>query len=154
MGFIVSGPLSQLATLREVLEAHVEVSHCQQLGIVTDEHPSPEETAGRLQSMARAADRWVEEPWHAPQTFRGFAADKNFRDLVYANRGMMVADHRFYLANGRYDFPQSNIGWRLFNTLLLVLRSIPSLRKRLLKLMLRGKMAAHRRILETAASTG
>lgn len=154
MGFIVSGPLAQLATLREVLTSHVEVSHCQHLGIVTDEQMDPAETAERLLSMARAADRWVEEPWYAPQTFRGFAADKNFRDLVYENRGMMVADHRYYLANGMYDFPQANIRRRLFNSLMLLVRSIPSLRKRLHKQFMMGKMRAHRRVLESATNAG
>jgi hypothetical protein len=150
MGFIVSGPVNQLATMREVLTSHVEVSHCQHLGIVTDEDPSPDETAARLMNMTRAAERWLEDRWYAPQTFRGVGADKNFRDLVYTHRGLMVADHRYYRANGMYDFPQTNLGMRLFNTLLLLLRSIPSLRKRMGKALMSGKMSAHRRVLENA----
>lgn len=152
MGFIVSGPLSQLSTLREVLRSHVEVAHCQHLGIVTDEHSDSAAIIKRLVSMARATEQWVVEPWYAPQTFRGVGADKNFRDLVYSNRGLMAADHRYYQANEMYDFPQKNLGRRVFNALLLMLRSIPAFRKRFLKPLASGKMAAHRRVLEGVAS--
>lgn len=128
MGFLVSGPLGHLQVLREVLEAHIEVSHCQRLGVVSDEGRD-EEVMVRLGAMARAADRWLEAPWRAPATFRGVGADKNFRDLVYSHRGFMTADHRYYAANGLYDFPQRD--WRrwVLNTALLCLRAVPFIRR-------------------------
>ena len=67
MGFIVSGPLAQLATLREVIEAHMEVALCQRIGIVTDEDPDSGAITGRVQGLARTAARWLMEPWFTPR---------------------------------------------------------------------------------------
>lgn len=47
---------------------------------------------------------------------------KIFRDLIYQMRGMMRADHKFFKANGQYDFPQKKwatsmkmylVGWMM-----------------------------------------
>ena len=130
MGYLVSGPLQQLGPLREFVEVNIELSHCHRLGVVSDESRDSEETTRRLQSMARAVGRWLEERWHTPPTFRGHAADKNFRDLVYNNKGIMAADHRFYAAHGRYDYPHKNVGRRLFNGLLLLSKRIPAVRSK------------------------
>ena len=148
VGFLVSGPLQQLPTLRECIEAHIEVGRCQRLGVVTDEQAFPEQTTARLQSMARAAERWLAAPWYTPPTFRGFAAAKNFRDLVYANKGIMSADHRFYRAHGLYDYPQQDRGRRLFNALLLLGKRFPSVRAQIGKKMGEKHVEAHRRLLE------
>jgi multimeric flavodoxin WrbA len=150
IGFIVSGPLGQLATLREVIEAHIEVAHCKRLGVVTDEDPDTAATTKRLQSLARCTERWLAAPWHTPQTFRGHAAQKNFRDLVYSHRGIMSADHRYYLAHGLYDFPQRKLGWQLFNSLLLLLKRIPFLRRRMRAAMRDGQTRAYRRLLASS----
>lgn len=150
MGFLISGPLGQLATLREILEAHIQVAHCQRLGIVTDEDPDSSVTSARLQSMAAFAERWLENPWYAPATFLGAAADKNFRDLVYSHKGIMPADHRFYRANGFYDFPQDQLGERLFNNVLYALRSVPFLKKKMSKAVRTGHTRALRKVLEKA----
>ncbi len=148
VGFLVSGPLAQLTTLREVLESHVEVGHCQRLGIVTDENPDSEVTSTLLDTMARKADRWLEHPWHRPRTFRGVGADKNFRDLVYANRGILTADHHYYRRTDLYDFPQRQIGRWLFNAFLLVCKRIPVLRDRIAAQAASGKIRSHRKLLE------
>ena len=148
VGFLISGPLQQLPTLREILEAHVEVGMCQRLGIVTDEDPDGDATTRRLQSLARSVDRWADSPWQTPPTFLGVGAAKNFRDLIYSNKGIMSADHRFYRDEGLYDFPQRDWGNRLFNRALLILRKIPWLQKRLAKQMMSGHVRAHRQLLE------
>jgi multimeric flavodoxin WrbA len=150
MGFIVSGPLGQLSTLREVIEAHIECSRCHRLGVVSDEDPDPAATSARLRALARAAERWLAEPWRAPPTFRGHAAMKNFRDLVYEHRGIMGADHRYYRAHGFYDFPQRKLGWQLFNTVVLLLKRIPFLRRRVQRALRDGRTRAYRRLLAAA----
>lgn len=147
MGFLVSGPLSQLRTFEEVLEAHIEVSHCQRLGVASDDCDDLAQVAQVVDSMARATDRWLAHPWRAPPTFRGHAADKNFRDLVYSHRGMMTADHRFYRANGLYDFPQRDWGRQLLNLFLLWARKLPALAARLKKDSRRARLARHERTL-------
>ena len=136
IGFIVSGPLGQLAPLNQVLEATVQVSHSHRLGTVTDESTDPTVTTARLLELARAADRWAADPWFAPPNFLGVGGIKIFRDLVYENRGVLSADHRFYRDNGLYDFPQNQWGKRLFMEALLLCKRVPFLRERALKLLL------------------
>ena len=78
---------------------------------------------------------------------------KVFRDLVYENRGLMRADHHFYQDHGMYDFPQYKLGKRLFMGLILVCKRIPFLRRRLLKVLLKGKMRPYLEITESSAGS-
>jgi hypothetical protein len=105
--------------------------------------------------MARATERWVEDPWYAPQTFRGVGAHKNFRDLVYRHKGIMSADHRYYRSHRMYDYPHKDIAMRLFNAALrlfnaalLLFRRIPFLCKRVSREIRVGHVRAHRRLVE------
>ena len=111
------------------------------LGIVTDEAPSTEQISNQLDGLAGAANRWAADPWFDPPTFLGVAGVKVFRDLVYENRGLMSADHRYYRAHGLYDWPQSRrTGKWWFMTLALLVKRIPFVRTRADTLLLRGKM--------------
>lgn len=156
MGFLVSGPLSRLATLREVLDAHVEVCGCQRLGVVTDESADADATTRQLVGLARATGRWLDAPWFRPPTFRGWAAMKNFRDLVYSHRGLMTADHRYYKDHGLYDFPQRRLGNWLFNAALLVLKALPFFAPRVKRGLRTGHTRSLRLLLarEAGASGG
>ncbi len=149
VGFLVSGPLAQLPNLREMIEAHIEVGGCHRLGVVTDEHASGDALTRILVSLAQTADRWIEQPWVSPATFRGVGAQKNFRDLIYSYRGIMSADHRFYRDNGLYDFPTRDRSTWLVQTALLWLRRIPGLNRRIVRWMMGGKMRTYSKLLET-----
>lgn len=137
VGYLVSGPLGQLATMNEVLEANMQIGGGQRLGIVTDENPDAEVTTARLRSMAGTVDAWLEAPWFTPATFLGVGGMKVFRDLVYENRGMLTADHHFYRDNGFYDWPQRDLRKRLFMAFILLCKKIPFLGRRLTKEMRR-----------------
>lgn len=47
----------------------------------------------------------------------------------------MPEDHRFYRDNGLYDYPQTQVGHRIFNAMLYTLRRIPFLEKKLVKVV-------------------
>lgn len=138
VGYLVSGPLSQLPAMNEVLEANMQMGHSQRLGSVTDEDPNSEITTARLQSMARSVDAWLKHPWFLPVTFLGVGGTKIFRDLVYENKGVLTADHHFYRDNGLYDFPQRNLKKRLVMAIILLCKKIPFLRKRIKKVVRSG----------------
>ncbi|MBW2457287.1 MAG: flavodoxin family protein, partial [Deltaproteobacteria bacterium] len=149
MGFIISGPLGQLATLKQILEAHVQLFRSRRLGIVTDEDPNSEGITQRLEGLALAAERWTADPWFDPPTFLGVGGVKVFRDLVYDNRGLLSADHRYYRAHGLYDWPQTKrTGKWWFMTLALLIKRIPFLRRRADKLLLQGKMRSFHQMLQ------
>ena len=97
--------------------------------------------------MARAMERWAESPWRAPATFLGVGGQKVFRDVVYDNKGIMSADHRFYRTQGLYDFPQANLLKRIFNRSLLVCKKIPLLEKHMEKMLRTGRMKRYQKIL-------
>lgn len=132
-GYLVSGPLTQLAPMRETLEASIEVAHVHRLGIISDEYPDPQATVNAIRDMALSLERWIVAPWQVPQTFLGVGGHKVFRDLVYDMRGVMTADHRFYRDQGLYDFPQKRLRRRIFNRIMLTTTLFPSVRERILK---------------------
>ncbi len=147
MGFLVSGPLDRLPILREVVEAHVEVSHCFRLGVVSDD-AEDDVVLAELDRFAKRLSRWLDAPWVSPPTFRGFAADKNFRDLVYSHRGFMVADHAYYLQHGLYDFPQRDWKTSLFQAVLLFVRRFSVFERALGKRLPRARTRALERLIQ------
>ncbi len=148
VGYLISGPLGQLPVLREFLEAHVEVGHSHRIGIVTDEAGDSAVTGRQLVAMATTVDRWLEEPWQTPMTFRGVGACKNFRDLVYRNRSVLSADHRYYRDHGLYDYPQRAWTSRLFQSAVLLIKRIPGLGQRMTRLLMKGRMRSYRQLVE------
>ncbi len=152
LGYLVSGPLTQLGPMRETLEANIELSHMHRLGIVSDENSDPQATIAAVQAMARAAERWVEAPWQVPPTFLGVGGHKVFRDIVYSHKGIMTADHRFYRDHGLYDYPQKDLLVRIFNRVMILLRLIPSFRRKLTKATPSQRIRPYKRVLEIEAS--
>lgn len=127
--FLVSGPLAQLANLRQILEAYGEFQHSAFLGIVTDEGDSAE-TDALLDRLAAAAVEQAERGYLPPPSFLSVAGGKLFRDEIWARmRFPFVADHRYYEANGLYDFPQRDWGARLRSVFMYWLVHIPAVRK-------------------------
>jgi multimeric flavodoxin WrbA len=127
--FLVSGPLAQLANLRQILEAYGECQHSGFLGIVTDEGESPE-TDALLDRLAAAAVEHAERGYLPPPSFLSVAGGKLFRDEIWSRlRFPFVADHRYYQANGLYDFPQRDWAARLRSALMYWLVHIPAVRK-------------------------
>jgi multimeric flavodoxin WrbA len=127
--FLVSGPLAQNANLRQILEAYGEFQQTGFLGIVTDEGSSPE-TDALLDRLAAAAVEQSARGYLPPPSFLGVAGRKLFRDEIWARmRFPFVADHRYYQANGYYDFPQREWGVRLRTLFMYWLAHIPAVRK-------------------------
>ncbi len=125
LGHIVSGPLNQIANMRETLEAHIEVSHCHRLGIVSDDNLDAKMIGKHINNMVKTVEHWVaNEEWTTGQTFLGVGGHKVFRDLVYHYRGVMTADYKFYKEKKLLDFPTRNFSQRLFGFLLLTMKKI------------------------------
>ncbi len=154
LGYLVSGPLQQLPAMNEILEATVQVARGQRLGIVTDESPDSDVITARLRSMACRVDSWLERPWFLPSTFLGVGGTKIFRDLVYENKGMLSADHRFYRASGLYDFPQRNLRKRLVMATMLLCKRVPLLAPRVKKALRTGHTRRHSELLKRTQPGG
>jgi len=109
IAFILSGPLGQVANLREILQAMIEMDMGNLAGIVTDESGDSQSINGLIQDLAENLVNAANVNYVKPMTFLGIGGRKLFRDEVYSNmRFPFLADHEYYEANGFYDFPDEN----------------------------------------------
>lgn len=148
MGWLLSGPLRQLPDLRRMLEAKNEVQGSPRLGIVTDEYGDTAAITARIVELATRVDRWAEAPWIRPTTFPGVGGRKVFRDLMYAMRGLVRADHLYYRRQGLYDFPQQDWGRHLFNWAMTAMMTLPWTRRWLMREMGKLKVMGLRKVVE------
>jgi multimeric flavodoxin WrbA len=130
MGFIISGPLSQIPNLRQILEAYAEGEGASLVDFVTDEPDNSAEIDALLQSLAERLIRFASESYMKSPTFLGIGGIKVFRDDIWGRlRPTFQADHRFYKKHGVYDFPQNDYKTRIMGGIFVLLTRIPAFRK-------------------------
>ncbi|GAI72034.1 unnamed protein product, partial [marine sediment metagenome] len=130
LGYIISGPISQIPNLKEMLQAHVEYQDSNFLNSITDEFGESEDIDALLYNFAKQAIDLSVANYIGPRTFLGEAAMKMFRDDVYGrNRFVFLADHEYYKTHGVYDtFPQNDERAKKLNEKLIPLMKIDKLR--------------------------
>jgi multimeric flavodoxin WrbA len=148
-GFIISGPLGQMTSLREMLEGWTEFQHSNLVGFVTDETDESTAIDGLLHDLTRRLVRCADAGYIQPQTFLGVGGMKVFRDDVWGKlRVAFQADHRMYKRLGIYDFPQGDIRVRLLNTLVAPLFRIPKVRDEFTKNIKNGMIQPYQKVLQ------
>jgi multimeric flavodoxin WrbA len=141
IGFIVSGPLSQIPNLRQILEAYVDFQQANLVDFVTDEYGESAQIDAALRSFAKRLISFSEKDYVKPRTFLGVGGMKIFRDDVWGRlRFPFQADHRFYESHGFYDFPQRDYKARMMAALLRLLTKIPRIRKEIYQKRMREEM--------------
>jgi len=134
IGFVISGPFSQINNLREIFEASIEIQHAGLVGFVSDDMGSPAEINVALQNMASRSIAQSKLGYIPPPTFYQVAGSKIFRDAIWGRlRVVFQADHKYYKEHGMYDFPQKNYKWRIINSALVLLTKIPAVRREFIK---------------------
>ena len=134
MGFVISGPLSQIHNLREILAAYVGMQHANLVGFVSDDLGSSMEIDAALHSITSRAAMYSEMGYTQPPTFYDVGGRKLFRDAVWGRlRVVFQADHNYYKKHGSYNFPQKNYKWRLINNSMILLTKIPFIRREFVK---------------------
>lgn len=130
IGFVISGPFNQIANLREILKASVEMQHCGLAGFVSDDAAGSDEINAALQTLASCAASQSKLGYLSPPTFYQVAGTKLFRDAIWGRlRVVFQADHRYYKEHGMYNFPQKYYKWRAINGILSTLMKIPAFRR-------------------------
>jgi hypothetical protein len=130
LGFIISGPLSQIPNLKQALEGFFEVQQAGIVDFVTDECGDSTTIDALLLSLAQRLIRSANDGYVKPSSFLGVGGKKVIRDDIYGRlRFPFRADHNFYKKNGLYDFPQKDYKSRITNSIMLLLSRIPSIRK-------------------------
>lgn len=130
VGVIISGPLSQIPNLRQILEAWIQIEQASLVDFITDEYDDSAQIDALLQNLAERVVKFADENYIKPETFLGVGGRKIFRDDIWGRlRFPFQADHKFYGKHGIYDFPQKDRKARITNTMLILLTKIPKMRK-------------------------
>ncbi len=132
LGYIISGPLSQIPNLTEIFQAQAEIDQVNLAGIISDEAKTGVEIDALLADFARRLVRLAEQRYAPPRTFLGIGGTVIFRDAIWGKlRFVFQGDHRYYKQHGFYDFPQKRWGQRLFTGLMMGLTKIPVVRRQI-----------------------
>ena len=130
VGFIISGPLSQIPNLRQILDGYVELQQANPAGFVTDESGDSKEIDLLLENLSHRLVWSAQTGYIRPATFLGVGGTKLFRDDIWGRlRFPFRADHRAFKKLGIYNFPQKKYKTRIQNRIMLLLSKLPAFRR-------------------------
>ncbi len=145
--WLVSGPLSDNANLRQIMDANAQLDGKGLLGIVSDEEESSS-IDQRLDQLAASADLHLAQPLSLNQNFLGIGGQKIFRDEMWGElRPVFQGDHRYFKQHGYYDFPQKNYKTRLRNFVAVPVLRIPGVKKWFQRTMKENMIRNYQRLL-------
>jgi multimeric flavodoxin WrbA len=149
VAYLVSGPLGQVANLRQMLTALVDLERANLVGIVTDEPDDPAAIDAQVDTLAAGLVRAAEHGYVAPPTFLQVGGMKVFRDEIWGHlRVAFQADHRAYRRQGIYDFPQYDYRTRVQNAIFGLLLRVPRVRLEFQKQIKTGMIAPLKKVVD------
>lgn len=144
VGYLVSGCYSAETNLQTIIEGRANVGQNILAGVATDEFDPNAEIDRLADSLVYA----LEHKNVSPQNFYGVGGMKIFRDLIYQMQGMMRADHKFFKAQGQYDFPQKKKGQIAFMYLVGGMMSNKKLKSKIGGKMNEGMLMPYKKVLD------
>ena len=148
-GFIISGPLSDVPNLREILQAYIEWQGANLVDIVTDEIPS-KEIDELIDTLALRLVQLSETGYVQPATFLGVGGMKIFRDDVWGRlKFVFQADFKYYEENGVFDFPQDDKKSIEVNEKMMALTANPEMRGKVKKMIKSEMVKPMKHVVET-----
>ena len=144
VGYLVSGCYSVETNLQTIIEGRANVGQNILAGVATDEFDPNAEIDRLADSLVYALEHKNVEP----QNFLGIGGMKIFRDLIYQMQGMMRADHKFFKAQGQYDFPQKNKGQIAFMYLVGAMLGNKKLKAKMGGKMNEGMLMPYKKVLD------
>ena len=145
VGYLVSGCYSVETNLQTIIEGRANVGQNILAGVATDEFDPNAEIDRLADSLVYA----LEHKNVGPQNFLGIGGMKIFRDLIYQMQGMMRADHKFFKAQGQYDFPQKNKGQIAFMYLVGAMLGNKKLKAKMGGKMNEGMLMPYKKVLDS-----
>jgi multimeric flavodoxin WrbA len=133
MGYLISGPLTQIPDLTQMFQAHIEIQGSNFVDIISDEFGTSEEIDAIIHDFARRLVSFAKLDYYKPPTFLGVGGKKIFRDDIWGrNRFVFLADHEYYQSHGLYDdFPQNDERAKKLNAKLIPLIKIDKVRNKM-----------------------
>ena len=131
IGFIISGPLSQIPNIREVFEVFLELTDANICGFVTDEYGDSKDIDALLDDMAGRMMRYAEQDYIRPITFLGYGSNLVLREMFWGRfRFPFIADwQQNYSRLDEYKFPHSYYKTRVTNTIMMQMARFPKFKK-------------------------
>jgi len=149
VGFLISGPFSQIPDLRQMLEGWAEWQQTNLIDFITDEYGDSVEIDVMLQNFASQCIRFADKKYVKPQTFLAVGGMKIFRDEIWGRlRYIFQADHKYFRGHGIYDFPQRDLRIRLTNFIIMSLTKIPVIRREFPKRIVGGMLKPFQNIVQ------
>jgi multimeric flavodoxin WrbA len=150
VGFIVSGPLSQLANLQEIMLANAEMGEANLAGIVTDESGDSSQVDALIDGFAARCVDYSQQKYVKPSTFLGVGGHKLFRDQIWSRlRFPFDADFRFYESHNMFDFPQDDTRYLEFSGQMIKMIQDPKMREMVRKMIKTEMIKNYQKVVET-----
>jgi hypothetical protein len=147
LAFVISGPLGQMANLREILVGYAQWQEANLVDVISDELPDGLALDRQLSGLARRMVAAAEDSYVRELDFLGAGGRKIFRDHIFGPlRFVFLADHGHYTRTGVYDFPTRQWAVRLRNWLLLLLFRLPPIRRAFERDLKRGMIRPFERV--------
>lgn len=150
VAFIISGPLSQIANLRQILTTSAELENASLAGIVTDEFGDSATIDVLLQNLAGRLVTYAGKGYVKPSTFLGVGGRKVFRDDMFGRlRFPFLADYRYYEEHGLFDFPHNDPKRIEYCDQMIAAIEDPAVREQIRKMLKTQGVAPLQKIVET-----
>ncbi len=155
IAYIVSGPLSQIQNLRQIMQGYAEITGGNFAGSVTDESGDSSLIDGLLHTLAWKLVEYSKTGYEKTGTFLKVGGMKIFRDEIYSHmRFAFQGDYSYYKKYNLFDFPQKNLKARFFNLIMIPFSKIPPVRESIRKEMIEHMVSPYRKIVELPAMKG
>lgn len=149
LGFMISGPLSQIQNLREILEALAQVWHTKPFGIVTDEQGTAQQISEQIAAFADNLLLVEKNDLAFGAKFYRVGGSKIFRDFVFSTSAVFRADDIFYKKMGLYDtFPQRQLKKRVGNAVFAFFLALKPIRKKIHQKFISGMVTPYKKVLK------
>ncbi|MHA1746839.1 MAG: NAD(P)H-dependent oxidoreductase [Promethearchaeota archaeon] len=136
IGFIISGPFSQIPNLREIFQGWIETTKSNTVDFITDESQDAGTIDGLLSMLAKKSVKYANVDFVSEATMLGVGGSKIFRDDIWGGlRFPFRADYKYYKKHGFFDFPQRRRKSIFLSNLMLFLSRSKGFRKEVNKRM-------------------
>lgn len=146
--WLVSGPLSQMGEMKEWMTGYTENEGSNLCAMISDESDSANIDSAVAETASRAV-AFAEAGYVRPKSFQAVGGHKIFRDAIFGPmRSIFMEDHRSLKRRKGYDFPQKNIGIRIFNALVAPLIHMPPVWEKFAPMIKEGMIAPYQKVLK------
>jgi len=150
VGFIVSGPLSQVVNLQEIINAIPQIGGGNLAGVITDECADSGQIDRLLESFAVKCVDNARSTYMLPRTFLGVGGHKIFRDQIWARLAFpFTADYRYYEEHGLFDFPQQDTRYLEYSKQMTGMIKDPKMKEMVRKMMKTEMLRGYAKMVET-----